>query len=331
MNPRRQVLSSVRPSESTHAGLWLDRYLADDGDGGRPATIRDACKASIPNGYTEAFQRRESSFAGSGTTLSFQATTTGRLVIGLGSKNVLEMGIHLDHTWGMPVLPGSALKGLASRTAHLGLGESWKRMANASSDDAGEHQAFLFGTTSRSGAVIFHDAWWKPEPKASFPLELDVMTVHHREYYQRPENPEPPTDFDSPNPVSFATTYGTFHFVLETMRPDIDVQWLEVAREILTRGLETEGLGAKTNAGYGRFAAVAKPAGPPKQTGPLDVTSLIKAVNKGNAATAVPDLLKKVNGPDRRALAIALLNALDKKWLKGRGQPWADELLEAAT
>ena len=37
-----------------------------------------------------------------------------RLIVGLGSENVLETGIRLHHTYGMPIIPGSALKGLAA-------------------------------------------------------------------------------------------------------------------------------------------------------------------------------------------------------------------------
>ena len=52
-----------------------------------------------------------------------QATlsTAGRLIVGLGSENVLETGIRLHHTYGLPIIPGSAFKGLAAHYCH----EAW--------------------------------------------------------------------------------------------------------------------------------------------------------------------------------------------------------------
>jgi CRISPR-associated protein Cmr6 len=38
----------------------------------------------------------------------------GRLIVGLGGDNVLETGLTLHHTYGVPLIPGNALKGLAA-------------------------------------------------------------------------------------------------------------------------------------------------------------------------------------------------------------------------
>jgi CRISPR-associated protein Cmr6 len=48
----------------------------------------------------------------------FALCTLTRMVIGLGGKGTLEMGITLHHTYGFPYIPGSALKGVA-RTCGL--------------------------------------------------------------------------------------------------------------------------------------------------------------------------------------------------------------------
>lgn len=44
--------------------------------------------------------------------VTFQARNKGRLIVGMGGKGVLEVGITLHHVTGLPVIPGSALKGL---------------------------------------------------------------------------------------------------------------------------------------------------------------------------------------------------------------------------
>jgi len=44
--------------------------------------------------------------------VTFQAQALGRLIVGLGGKGAMEFGLTLQHTSGLPVIPGSALKGL---------------------------------------------------------------------------------------------------------------------------------------------------------------------------------------------------------------------------
>lgn len=345
MPVRRQSLERLTPKPDTHAGLWLDKYLryqaglgdkdqrgSDLGAGARALCIQEAASRTIPVGYAAAFARWEGSFGSTSAIRRFKVETTGRLVIGLGSKNVLELGIRLDHTWGMPLLPGSALKGLASRTAHLHLdGEGWHRPTNPAGDDGGAHHAYLFGTTARAGAILFHDAWWVPSGKqTTVPLDLDVMTVHHPKYYQDPENPEPPSDFDSPVPNAFVTTHGTFQIVLEKAFPDVDDGWLDVAHEILVRGLDLEGLGAKTNAGYGRLRAIdgvttgVRRATSDASSGPIDLpdpaadAALLQA---GNAGNKIPELLLKyrtAGDAPLKSFAEAAIKVLGEKWLRGK-------------
>ncbi|GEM_PF-455904 len=43
----------------------------------------------------------------------FLMRAEGRVIIGLGAESVLETSIHLHRTYGFPIIPGSALKGLA--------------------------------------------------------------------------------------------------------------------------------------------------------------------------------------------------------------------------
>lgn len=251
VSTRRQALVGVRVRPDTHPGLWLDAYLDKRDDGAEGRTIHEAVQGKKPpEEYSHRFNEIRASFKALGDRCRiYKAKVQGRLVIGLGNKNVLEMGIRLDHTWGVPVLPGSALKGLASRSAHLDSeGEGWSRPSDPSKTDGGEYHQQLFGSVEGRGEVIFHDAWWIPDPEVK-PLEIDVMTVHHPDYYQ---GNAAPTDMDSPNPVSFATAQGSFLVALE-LTPGADPSWLDAAEAILIHSLQEHGLGAKTNAGYGRI------------------------------------------------------------------------------
>jgi hypothetical protein len=83
-------------------------------------------------------------------------------------------------------------------------------------------------------------------------LELDVVTCHHRDYYdgKRPTA----TDTEAPVPVVFpAVAPGhVFTFAMRKLRTASDED-LQRARTWLQTGLQAFGLGAKTSAGYGWF------------------------------------------------------------------------------
>lgn len=247
----------------THAGLWHDRFppvlrpksIPEAGDK-RDHELQRAAKhleqvtdRSVSEGYARAYGDRVTTLHAhrgdieGAVSALFEATVRGRMIVGLGGGAVLEHQITLEHTWGVPIIPGSGLKGLASATAHRYGGDRWRR-AETDSTGGEDHQS-LFGDTTHAGLVTFHDAWWKPE-SSTLPLDLDVMTVHHRDYYGGKD--EPPADTDEPNPVSFITARGTYLIALTG--PEA---WVQCAAEWLQLGLEREGVGAKTRAGYGRM------------------------------------------------------------------------------
>lgn len=251
----RNALRHLAPSPTTHAGLWLDRLLpkqpkatnTDEDKGTIQAHIKRLDQINVPAPYIHHYERwrRHLNTLGTDARLA-EATVRGRMIIGLGAESVLETAIHLHHTYGVPVIPGSALKGLAADYARNRLEDtSWYK----SKDDIGASYRALFGDTTEAGCVIFHDALWIPDgqDRDKHPLDLDVMTVHHRDYY-RTKGKSPPADSDDPNPVSFVTARGTYLIALEGP-PD----WTDAAMSILKHALAKEGIGAKTAAGYGRL------------------------------------------------------------------------------
>lgn len=257
---RRAAVAKAGHEGSTHAGLWLDKYLqtlrSPEGEKSDAAgtalrdLLEEAAGTPVPEGYVSAFERRRALLAAldggveGGRTRFFTAEARGRLVIGLGAQSVRETNVALLHTWGVPFLPGSALKGLASAAAHGLSGDVGWRKAPAQ----GEDHSLLFGDTTHAGCVVFHDAWWIPEPgEPTLPLDLDVMTVHHPGYYRAGESA--PADWDEPNPVAFLTARGKYLVALSG--PEV---WVLRAGEWLAHGLQQLGLGAKTQAGYGRMS-----------------------------------------------------------------------------
>lgn len=181
--------------------------------------------------------------------------TKGRMIIGLGGENVLETGITLYHTYGTPLIPGTALKGLASHYCDQVWGrreggQGFKRWK--SGEPGGEYHKTIFGTTEDSGHIIFHDAWVTPETVANS-LQPDVMTPHHGDYYSKKDGAAP-TDFDDPNPVTFLSVVGTFHVAVSCdVSGEEGRKWANLAFDLLTEALDEWGIGGKTNAGYGRL------------------------------------------------------------------------------
>lgn len=263
-----------------HPGLLLQRYLCENatGEGGNPEEKRAILQAAINAArnddvqalYQSAFDRWSKSFPKH--TASSELQTAGRLIVGLGSENVLETGLRLHHTYGMPIVPGSALKGLAAHYSAQIWGSADPNFKKPTPSENDAHRKFLagdgpqpednfhrllFGNTDDSGCIVFHDAWFVPgsEPK---PLKLDVMTPHHPDYNRDPEkdqNFRAPTDFDSPTPIPFLSVTGNFLVAVSWHGPEHDqaAKWTELALSLLRDALFEWGVGGKTSSGYGRF------------------------------------------------------------------------------
>lgn len=208
--------------------------------------------------------------------IRFGMDLRSRLMVGLGGKGSLEIGLTLDHVTGLPTIPGSALKGAARSYALLMIAEQrghafdpaepekMNRALNEleasliAADDVSEQaQQFreAFGTQQKAGAYIFYDA--VPTGKlGNRPLfAADVMTPHFSEYY-RSSGGRPPHDADNPNPVSFlAVNSGVeFAFALGARSgAGLDQAAMEWGAGVLLNAIEMLGLGAKTAAGYGNF------------------------------------------------------------------------------
>ncbi|MHB8597022.1 MAG: type III-B CRISPR module RAMP protein Cmr6 [Ktedonobacteraceae bacterium] len=262
MSTRRNKLSSVNVTDSPnpHAGLWLDKYIIDQinknaspaeksdnqkQENSRSTVVTEASALSIPEAYNEFYQQWEKMLAEYGALIR-KATVKGRMIVGLGNESVLETSITLHRTYGVPYIPGSALKGLAASYVQQKLSETWHT--------GGEAHKIIFGDTDNAGYVVFFDALYIPnKDTVNAPLRADIITVHHPDYYQGSE--KAPADWDSPTPISFLTATGSY--LIAVAAPDLEKgtreQWLNTTLKIIEGALETLGIGAKTSSGYGRM------------------------------------------------------------------------------
>jgi len=212
--------------------------------------------------------------------------TAQPLIVGLGEPSPYETGITLDFLTGLPIIPGSAVKGITRRAAILKL--AWKNrcqfgkefkekfgfelqsIENAEYADLfpyGDEFDFVaqkiendlrpnkfvevFGTQELKGQVIFIDAYPIRWSKGLF--RVDVINPHYGPYYES-KGGQPPADWYNPVPVPYLTvnTGVEYRFVLASK----DEELLKKAVEWLKFALENIGVGAKGSQGYGVFKDV---------------------------------------------------------------------------
>lgn len=269
---RREALLSYKVAQCSHAGLWFERYLetqSKDDTEARRQHVLNTHAIKEPAFYKHFFESWEKGLNGYGA-LTALASVQGRMVVGLGSESLIETGMTLHKTYGVPYIPGSALKGLVSHFA-----------ANELADIGRESAAFryLFGETEEAGNVTFFDALYKPNSgrggKALWP---DVMTVHHADYYG--SGKKPPADWDSPNPVPLLSATGEYLIALKG-----EEAWVRLVMDILKIALMEYGIGGKTAAGYGHLLLNFTP--PPKENKQEGIVTQFEAKNEGNSTIQI--------------------------------------------
>lgn len=157
----RDQLNAVDLGRGSHPGLMLQKYLRvqdspDDKTDLMKMTVKAAANIDL-DAYREAFERWEKSL-GPFKDNSLVLKVENRMVVGLGGENVLEAGLTIHHTYGVPYIPGSAIKGLAAHYCDQVLGEIDEDFQKGNR----VHRA-IFGTTDEAGLVVFHDAWIFPD------------------------------------------------------------------------------------------------------------------------------------------------------------------------
>lgn len=286
-----------------HVGLWLDRCLIPDEAKGtasdtpgkplREALYRTAGKALTlhpENAKRSAavvfWQQRYdgwveewSKSAAKRPLRMVPLTTHTRLILHPSSgATVTEGAVLLHHTWGVPYIPGSALKGMCrayAKTLSVTVKPSAQSVVDAGHELEEDWVSAMFGSercpsnatrdpeSGTGGLVVFHDALWIPElapcsggTKLSV-LATDIVNPHHSSYYTDSDHDTAPSDTAEPIPTHFLTIAPRVQFmvVLEAIEAVPALKpWIDfIADHVLIPAAMTVGLGAKTTSGYGRL------------------------------------------------------------------------------
>lgn len=221
------------------------------------------------------------------STDSFSSTVNWRMIVGLGAAHPQETSMTLHHVYGIPYIPGSAIKGV---TRHwfilktfdeLGITEfaqiSCLENIFENSDDTSNNISkevfrkkfaakrnepndilYSFFTDRKDMIDLYRDMFgtqgnvgkvhfFDAYPVGEIRLKLDIMNPHYPKYYS---GSEPPTDSQDPNPIKFLTVEHTeFKFHIASKNPEL----LKKAKDYLIESLKEHGIGAKTAIGYGYF------------------------------------------------------------------------------
>lgn len=256
INYKRHTITAIPKKilkrHASHSGLWFDKFLSEQTESGKPMEsfvkhVRQTCKIGESKAYSSFYDRWLADLHALGVT-PYKATVQGRMALGLGNASVIETGTQFHHTYGVPFISGSSLKGVASAYANANLSAVWQVGGSA-------HET-VFGSQAFAGFVTFFDALPLPGDWKALP---DVMTVHHRDYYGGVPD-KAPADWDDPTPIPFLSVSGTFLIALYA--PDAP-PWVEPCYGILRDALRQEGVGAKRSSGYGRLNLYSQPVEPP--------------------------------------------------------------------
>ena len=276
MQSVRNALNSLENGQN--ASLLLARYLketkVDDSDKERAQAARDGLfsaavgavdDSAVNSLYEMAFEARKRELDRISSARAFE--TTSRLIAGLGASNVLETGLTLNPIYGVPMIPGSSIKGIAAHYCSKVWGAANSDFLSPlinekskSSRKAGEVYEAIFGKVgdnpdnAEAGYIRFYDAWMLPGSMRGS-LVKDVMTPHHGGYYGDEKGTTPPSDFDDPNPVTYLSVRGKFEVRIECLESDESVrkEWEALIFRLIEEAFKFSGAGGKTGSGYGRM------------------------------------------------------------------------------
>jgi CRISPR-associated protein Cmr6 len=237
----------------------------------------------------EAYRKRWMATCDSyGSSYRWEMLTDASLIIGLGAEHILETAITLDRNTGLPIIPGSALKGLARTVGLVEIAQklsfskpdekltklreldSWLAQTQIEIGGLEKVTSFnfseqpdakkvevsiarfrtIFGFVGCVGSVVFPDAIYGGDEPPAF--AVDIMNPHFGDYYIRKE---PPSDDQNPVPVPYLTVAREqrFRFAVLPRNAEVSERAVTLAKLWLQKGLRAYGIGAKASQGYGIF------------------------------------------------------------------------------
>ncbi|MGD0040663.1 MAG: type III-B CRISPR module RAMP protein Cmr6 [Isosphaeraceae bacterium] len=242
--PRDTSQALLAEGHCENFGLLMERYLAFGSNRGQVQLVRElADRSALVPDFTkqkelvDAYSARWRNLAEEMGAITFSARPQWRVIMGLGTNDILEGGIVLHPVFGFPILPATSLKGVSRAYAQWVL-ERPEQELDALLGMVDEDE-------SRCGDLVFLEG----SPVTPPVLERDVVNPIFGPYYR--DSKTPPANYLSPQPIFFLAldAGSSYQFGVASLSGDQTaarqgVCWLQGA-------LIDLGVGAKSAAGYG--------------------------------------------------------------------------------
>ncbi|MEZ4522951.1 MAG: hypothetical protein R3A46_15135 [Thermomicrobiales bacterium] len=249
-------------------GLFLDRYLpAAEAKGEKKlltAHLDALAEIPVPAVYSRALDDERSMFDRQQIwpTAVREMQVDEQMIVGLRAASVHETGISLLSTYGLPFVPGSALKAWQGGSPHRC---RWSEVDGPDQDQLD----VLFGyqrphdetgeSISAAGRITFHDAWFVPDDdKETGPFLRESRGSAPFRIQHEPGKGRQAISMISS--CQYLTSMGTY-LVAVTGPTE---EWTNHALDLIAAALSTSGVGAKTSSGFGRMTHYEPPPPPPE-------------------------------------------------------------------
>lgn len=180
--------------------------------------------------------------------IQLKTKVADKIVIGIGGQSVFENDITLHYTYGVPYIPGQAIKGALRNYIYN------EYIKGKSKDESVLENSILLdilGGNDEQGKVIFFDAF----PITEVAVDCEVITAHHNNYYN--DENSPPRDDDKVNPVKFLVAKESSSAGLKFNIYIAVDKYIGTKSNIIETRLKNtlmfNGVGGKTSVGYGFF------------------------------------------------------------------------------
>lgn len=163
-----------------------------------------------------------------------------------------KLGFHFDHTTGLPIIPGSSVKGLL-RSAFQKSPDYIKYLLE---NLPGKEPAVFDIDISQLEKEIFEGERISPYKRDIFLEAVIVSSGNGKQLFLADDFITPhPDEFKDPVPLQFLKVLPqvTFRFQFRLNRLNDGLLTIEDKKNLFKRILLDLGIGAKTNVGYGKF------------------------------------------------------------------------------
>ncbi len=278
----RTVLGD-KPAACRNISLLASKFpgLADnEGDKqSRTEFLSQACRLPADGkGRAARIEFLEQTLPKARPSVTFRARLQSRLIVNQARGVIENAGLCLDPHFGVPFIPGSALKGVARAAALIEVKEGQASLAEvlavfgwapAGKEDLALLEGARAARDARENAFAGTVSFLPSYPATEARLVLDIVTCHYRAYYQGTDPNRTCSDTEAPVPNAFPAVESGCEFAfavascgaarLQTARKWFDLPAtfdpLAAAERWLRLAISDHGVGAKTAAGYGWFAA----------------------------------------------------------------------------